>query len=70
MDERLVAVVGVEDRVLEDGDSDAPQALDVAFDVVGFDGDVFQALALFLEKTIEPGVGIPVLDQVEPALVA
>lgn len=70
IDERLVAVVRVEDLILEDRDAQVAKAAHVRFDVVGFEGEVLELLAVSREKLVDARFRVPVVDDVEPALVS
>ena len=68
--ERLVPVVGVQNAVFPHPHADFAEMGDVRFDAVGLECDVFQPLAPLAEETVDPRLRVPVLHQVEPALVA
>ena len=67
--ERLEAVGGVEDAVLEDGGG-LLHAGHRALDVVGLDGDVFEPLADGPQVLTDARLRVPVVDHMQPALVA
>ena len=68
--ERFIAVVGVEDLVFEDGNVQISQSRNIGFDVVGLERDVLEAFTLPAEKLVDASFWIPVVDDMEPAVVA
>ena len=67
---RFVAVVRVEDFIVVDRHADLAETGDVALDIVGFDGDVFESLPAAIEELVYPGLWIPILNEVQPAFVS
>jgi hypothetical protein len=68
--ERFVAVLAVEDGVFEYCDALLSQAGYITLDVVCLDCDVFKALPAFFQELKHPRTWLPILDQVEPTLIA
>ena len=68
--EGLVAVLPIEDRVFENRDPFLSQLGHITLDIICLYGNVFETLTTFLEKLVDPRIFLPVLDQVQPALVA
>ena len=70
IDKGLKAIGGIKNLVLVDGHADVAQVLHIGLDVIAFQGDMLQALAMLFQELVDPRFGVPVLDDVQPAVVA
>ena len=70
VDEGFEPVIRVEDAIFENRNAGGSDARDVRLDIVALERKVLEAFAAVLEEAVHAGFGVPVMNDVQPALVS